>query len=197
MRIAVLWKSRLMAEALVNLLESRGGFEVVSWSQSATECLVSVRDHRADAILAEESLMRPGERELLVGARLLGGVWLVVVSDQTAAESQGGGEGVDVFITGDQTGSQLCNSVRQLGRVEMVDSEPRRGRPPRQAGVLSAREMEVAGLVAKGYPNKKIAEMTSLHEQTVKNMISSILKRLGCENRTQMALKLANGFSGL
>lgn len=57
---------------------------------------------------------------------------------------------------------------------------------------LSARELEVLRYVASGYSNKQIAAALNLSEQTIKNHITSILRKLDANDRTQavvMALR--------
>jgi DNA-binding NarL/FixJ family response regulator len=49
---------------------------------------------------------------------------------------------------------------------------------------LSPREMEILKLAAQGTSNKGIASILGLSEQTIKNHISSILRKLNVENRT-------------
>jgi DNA-binding NarL/FixJ family response regulator len=56
---------------------------------------------------------------------------------------------------------------------------------------LSAREYEVACLIAKGFTNQKIAETMALKEQSVKNLVSTVIRKLHCENRVQVALRLS------
>lgn len=53
---------------------------------------------------------------------------------------------------------------------------------------LSPREMEVLVLTTKGASNKEIASALSISRQTVKNHMSSILRKLGVEDRTQAAI---------
>lgn len=53
---------------------------------------------------------------------------------------------------------------------------------------LSPREMEVLVLTTKGASNKEIAAALSISRQTVKNHMSSVLRKLGVEDRTQAAI---------
>lgn len=53
---------------------------------------------------------------------------------------------------------------------------------------LSEREMDVLKLLAQGLTNAEIAERLYLTRGTVRNYVSSILAKLGVEDRTQAAL---------
>lgn len=55
---------------------------------------------------------------------------------------------------------------------------------------LSKRELEVAQYVAQGLGNRRIAQLLELREQSVKNLVSCIMMKLDCDNRTQVALAL-------
>jgi DNA-binding NarL/FixJ family response regulator len=69
---------------------------------------------------------------------------------------------------------------RQLDSVRRSYSEP--GSPFHP---LSEREMEVLVLVVEGKSNKEIAALLGISHQTVKNHITSILRKFGVEDRTQ------------
>ncbi|WP_262380611.1 response regulator transcription factor [Nonomuraea sp. PA05] len=56
--------------------------------------------------------------------------------------------------------------------------------------VLSGRELEVAWMVAAGAANREIATRPHITEGTVKNHVSSVLRKLGLRDRTQLALRL-------
>ncbi len=53
---------------------------------------------------------------------------------------------------------------------------------------LSLREMEVLACVTQGMSNKGIAKALGISQQTVKNHVTSILRKLGLEDRTQAAI---------
>ena len=69
---------------------------------------------------------------------------------------------------------------RQLESVRRSYSEP--GSPFHP---LSDREMEVLVRVVEGKSNKEIASLLGISHQTVKNHITSILRKFGVEDRTQ------------
>ncbi len=53
---------------------------------------------------------------------------------------------------------------------------------------LSPREMEILTFVTQGLSNKEIAHRLRISQQTVKNHMTSILKKLNVEDRTQAAV---------
>lgn len=53
---------------------------------------------------------------------------------------------------------------------------------------LSPREMEILRLVTRGMSNKEIARELQISHQTVKNHMTSVLKKLAVEDRTQAAV---------
>ncbi|MGH3086897.1 MAG: response regulator transcription factor, partial [Rubrobacteraceae bacterium] len=54
---------------------------------------------------------------------------------------------------------------------------------------LTEREREVVRLVAAAMTNKQVASALYISEQTVKNHIKSILKKLHLKNRVELALR--------
>lgn len=53
---------------------------------------------------------------------------------------------------------------------------------------LSDREMEVLNCVVHGMSNKEIANMLQISHQTVKNHVTSILRKFGVDDRTQAVI---------
>ncbi len=58
-----------------------------------------------------------------------------------------------------------------------------------RAGVLTPREMEVLGLMARGLPNKGIARELAISEHTVKFHVNAILGKLGSQSRTEAVMQ--------
>ena len=72
-------------------------------------------------------------------------------------------------------------------------------RSAREAGAgalhdLSARELEVARLVAEGSSNREIADLLALSPKTVERHLTNILAKLGARNRTELAALVHTGF---
>jgi two-component system response regulator DegU len=57
--------------------------------------------------------------------------------------------------------------------------------------ILTQREMEILKLMAEGKSNRTIGEVLFISEKTVKNHVSSILGKLGVDDRTQAVILAA------
>ncbi|MGZ9586277.1 response regulator [Paenibacillus marinisediminis] len=95
--------------------------------------------------------------------------------------------------------------IQQLRRMTLLDAEGVMEHDTVQdAGVrlnnveenpLTRREAEVLRLMAEGKSNKLIAEYLFISEKTVKNHVSSILQKMGVEDRTQAVIgSIKNGW---
>jgi DNA-binding NarL/FixJ family response regulator len=71
--------------------------------------------------------------------------------------------------------------VAAIGGSYMVDSEE-------YMVPLSPRELEILQFVTNGMSNKEIASRLKISQQTVKNHMTSILKKLNVQDRTQAAV---------
>ncbi|MGE5549359.1 MAG: response regulator transcription factor [Bacteroidota bacterium] len=70
----------------------------------------------------------------------------------------------------------------------MVPSPNGLGCQPDPLAGLSPREREILPLVAGGLDNREIGKKLFISEKTAKNYVTSIRKKLGLNNRTQIAL---------
>lgn len=82
----------------------------------------------------------------------------------------------DLVLSSPAVAAQVLSAFRQLA----VDEDTQSVYSP-----LSPRELEVLELVAAGRTNKEIASQLDISNQTVKNHVSSILRKLAVNDRTQ------------
>lgn len=186
MRIALLWNDSLVRDAMATYLDSRGRFDIVIATDNAKACLTAVREHNIHVILAEHDLMDDAQRQYLLGAKALGSFGLLFVGDEEAVQNAS---------TDSANYVSVRSSREEFFRRINTHGEPYLGHISGRTKAnkpfgLSTREYEVAKLISKGYSNRRISEETGIIEQSVKNTVSTVLRKLECENRTQLALKI-------
>lgn len=98
------------------------------------------------------------------------------------------------YLLKDVEAEELHRAIRAAaeGRVYLAPEAAlrlmREVRAPDGAQPLTEREAEVLQLVARGRSNRQIARSLYVEEKTVKAHVSSILRKLGMQSRTQAAL---------
>jgi DNA-binding NarL/FixJ family response regulator len=78
-------------------------------------------------------------------------------------------------------------AAARLGMARWERLAARSATPPAAAGPLSARELEIAELVAQGLTNREIATAAFVSERTAQTHVQHILAKLGFSNRSQIA----------
>jgi len=84
------------------------------------------------------------------------------------------------------TPALLPHLLHEVGRL--LERQGRDVRPASEQA-LSARELEVLGMVAEGLTNQQIADLLFLSPTTIKSHVQSILVKLGVSDRTQAAVR--------
>lgn len=82
----------------------------------------------------------------------------------------------------------LINAALRGGAPGTAQSDP--------VAVLTGREREVLGLVARGLTNKEIARELAVSPATVKAHVERIIAKLGVSDRTQAAVLVARSAAG-
>jgi DNA-binding NarL/FixJ family response regulator len=79
----------------------------------------------------------------------------------------------------------LAPSITRRLIEQFVRRPPARAGPPRQLTGLTARELEVLRLLARGLSNAEIAAELVLGEATIKTHVGNLLMKLGLRDRVQ------------
>jgi DNA-binding CsgD family transcriptional regulator len=86
--------------------------------------------------------------------------------------------------------------ARPAPRTQASVAEPSAARAPLAACLLTARELEVATLVASGRPNKQIASALGISEWTVSTHLRRIFAKLGVDSRAAMVARCFGASAG-
>jgi DNA-binding NarL/FixJ family response regulator len=100
------------------------------------------------------------------------------------------------YVLKDDSSHMLLSAIRTVARggewvspqVANVLLESVRHQDQAPGANLTPRELEVLQALASGAPNSKIAEQLFITEQTVKNHVSNIFKKLGVDTRVEAVL---------
>lgn len=194
----------MLRRGLRVLLENGGTIRVVAEAGNGFEMVSAVRAHRPDVVLVDVQM--PGKDGLtaLRDLRALPDPPVCAVlttfdlDDYVAEALRLGAQG---FLLKDADPSVLVRAVRDLAAGGAVlDPRVAARLLPRFRSFgdsahevqlvrnLSAREKQVLHLLADGRSNSDIGDRLGLTEATVKSYVSTVLSKLGAENRVQAAL---------
>lgn len=100
-----------------------------------------------------------------------------------------------IFLRGSRRGRQLYKLYYDEELHQLQEFPQRDKAEAFVPSPLTPREMEILDYIARGYINKQIADKLSISEQTVKNHMSSILRKLDASDRTQaVVLAMRHGW---
>ncbi len=193
MRIAVCSREVLCGEALASLLSHEGKFDVVALETHPRACLAATKEHRAQLIILAGSGLLSNDLEFVMGAHAYGDFGIILIGGKGLYDPRD--HSIDAILDTEADSQTLFKTVREVGAtfVRVPGPRVRERRQNYGAGIeLTRREYEVANLVSKGFSNRRIAEVTGLQEQSIKNLVSVIMRKLKCENRVQVALRLTS-----
>ncbi len=209
-RVLLVDDQALFREGLRTLLDLQPDLEVVGEAGDGREALEQVARLRPDVTLMD--LRMPvldgatATRE--IHARGLSTRVIVLTTfDDDETVFDGLRAGAVGYLLKDVPSGKLVEAIRAAARGESFLqpsvaakvvaeftrlSERPAGRAAANATLvepLSARELEILGLLAGGASNREIAERLFIAEGTAKNHITNILGKLGVRDRTRAALR--------
>jgi two-component system, NarL family, response regulator len=101
--------------------------------------------------------------------------------------------GAVTFLTKEMTDEELVQTIRDVhaGGRPIPPEIARKLADRLTQSSLTAREVEVLSLVARGYRNKEVASALCISEETVQGHMKHILSKLGVNDRTRAAIVAA------
>jgi DNA-binding NarL/FixJ family response regulator len=195
----------LLRRGIRLLLEAAGGIDVVAEAADGREALAMIEKHRPEVVLTDARMPTMDGVELVRRCQSerpgLPVLILTTFDDDTLVHDavRAGAAG---FLLKDVSPERLAEAIAAV-REGGVVIDPRVAavalRPTLEPGpvgpdplaVLTRSERLVAEHVAAGRTNREIATALVLAEGTVKNHVSSLLRKLGARDRTALALSLS------
>jgi NarL family two-component system response regulator LiaR len=188
----------VVRQGLRALLSTHEGIEVVGEADDGEAAVAAADRLSPDVVLMDvvmpgldgvEALRRIGERRPQTRV-----VMLTSYADERRA-MEAVDAGASGFLLKDASPRDVAAAIRAAHRGEAVLHPAvaakllaERRRPPAAHADLTARELDVLRLIARGLQNKQIAAQLHVSEKTVKTHVSAILRKLGVTDRTQAAM---------
>ena len=190
------------------ILEREDDFEVVDEAEDSRGAIDAAGLHTPDIVLLDLSLPPPGGIETTQRVKRevpSAGIIALAVNEDEDQLFEAIKAGAAAFILKDIGPDDLVTIIRRVNGGEYLINDKVFARPSvanrvlkefRELAVygqeaapifapLSPREVEILDNIAKGMTNKQVAYALSISEQTVKNHMSSILRKLSVNDRTQ------------
>ena len=180
---------------IISLLDSQPDFKVIGEADSCAKLCERLEALEPDVVLLDLELGDACGAEALVTLRKQHPDLKIVVftaHDDDAHVLEAVTAGVQGYVVKGSANDTLCNAVRSVAKggsyldasiTPKVISQLSRKTP--DGDRLTNREHIVLTYLGTGSRNKDIAKKLDITERTVKYHISSILAKLGAQNRTQ------------
>jgi len=192
----------LVLSGLENLLNTEGGFQIVSTCRDGQDALKAVQEHLPDILVLD--IRMPGkdgftvlkeirERDLPVKVVLLTGE----LSEQDVIRSVR--LGVNGIVLKEMAPQLLVQCLRKVSTgaqwlerdsfTRAMEKLLRHGDGLEELSrVLTGREIEVVKMVGQGLRNREIAEKLFICEGTVKIHLHNVFRKLSVQSRAQLIL---------
>lgn len=202
----------LFRQGLVDVLDSDPGLHVVAQAADGEVAIARALEHRPDVILMDVNL--PNANGLGVTRRILAElpktkIIILTGYDDDEQVFHALRLGASAYCSKDIPPESLLSTVYSVsqgdyvvhgqvmsyeGTIDWVQQRfnrykiPVEGRSSEPFTPLSPREMEILEMVTRGASNKEIAGKLNISQQTVKNHMTAVLRKLHVDDRTQAAV---------
>ena len=207
-RILIVDDHALFRAGISNVLQHEKDFEVVGEAADGRAAIEASNALSPNIVLMDLSLPQPGGIETTQRIRReLPATAVVVMAQDEDEESLFASikAGAAAFLIKDVSPDDLVTIIRRVSKGEFLINDKVFSKPAVASRVLkefrelavygqeaqpifaplSPREVEILDNIAQGMTNKQVAYALSISEQTVKNHMSSILRKLAVNDRTQ------------
>ncbi len=194
----------LMRKGLKKILEMEEDIEVIGEASDGAEAIEEVLDKKPQVVLLDINMPKLNGIEVTKTLKKKGvdtQIVILTVYDDREYLLELIKLGISGYVLKDIEPQGLIEAVRSASRGEtyiqpnltraLVAEYNRLTQPVSGHGVrknLTVREKEVLAYIAEGMSNGEISNKLGISEKTVKNHVSSILRKLNLMDRTQVAV---------
>jgi two-component system, NarL family, response regulator len=177
---------------VVTIVNMQPDMTVVAEAANGNQAVEMFRAHQPDVTLLDLRMPGMGGVEAAIAIRSeFPGAHLIALTTYGGDEDirRALAAGVQAYLTKDVLHDELLKAIRAVhgGQTYLPAAVAASLAAQLPRPDLSAREVQVLGLIVRGLANKQIAFTLSIAEHTVKNHVKNILSKLGVQDRTQAA----------
>jgi two-component system, NarL family, response regulator len=177
---------------VVTIVNMQPDMTVVGEAANGNQAVEMFRAHQPDVTLLDLRMPGMGGVEAAIAIRSeFPGAHLIALTTYGGDEDirRALAAGVQAYLTKDVLHDELLKAIRAVhaGQTYLPAAVAASLAAQLPRPDLSAREVQVLGLIVRGLANKQIAFTLSIAEHTVKNHVKNILSKLGVQDRTQAA----------
>jgi len=208
-RVIIVDEQPLFRQGIRSTLEHMGDCNIIGDSTDANDIFELIRTGNPDVALIDAGLTSVDPLEIARQMRHLAprmGIIILTPSEDEERLFQSIKVGAAAYYTRNITTEELVEAVRKVSVGEYLINDDVLSKPQLASRVLksfrelaveeetspakdlysplSSREVEILDYIARGNSNKEIAKSLKISDQTVKNHITSILKKLSVNDRT-------------
>ena len=207
-RILLADASRLTTLGITQVLEKESDMEIVAVAIDGEDAVAKAGELEPDILIIEAELPRLSGIQAAQRIRREQphvGVLILTGDDQEQTLFDAIRAGAAAYLHKDCEPGELTDSIRRVRAGQFIINEKIFSRPAVASRVLaefrelsvygpgsshvfaplSPREVQILDNIAQGKTNKEVAYALAISEQTVKNHMSSILRKLSVNDRTQ------------
>ncbi|MGW5116987.1 response regulator [Streptomyces noursei] len=190
-RVVIADDHTLFREGIVEICDNENDLDVVGQAGHGEVAVALVRRTGPDVVLLDVEMPGPGAEETLTQMLRVPEpprVAILTMHDDARMVSRLLAIGAQAYISKSSTREELLAAIRAVrgdsDRVVLSVAKETVSRLERPAqGPLSARELEVLGLVARGLSNAQVAGELYISEGTVKRHLTNIYLKLEVRSR--------------
>jgi two-component system nitrate/nitrite response regulator NarL len=209
LRVAVVDDHTLFRRGLISLLAREPGFTVVAEAADGFEGIKAIAASRPDVALLDLNMPGISGLDAIAAIRKESPATRIVmltVSEDAEDLLQALRDGAAGYLLKNIDSDFLVAAIRSAAEGDSVVSPEmtaklvervRAGEKPEPGDLLSPREKEILGQLARGVSNKEIGRALNVAESTVKIHVQHILRKLNLASRVQAAIwAVEHGIAG-
>ena len=170
------------------VLDAENGITVLGQCGTVEQLLELIATTRGGVLVVAQSL--GVDMDHLISAAHLTTTRVILMTDSATNSAAPAMRRLDGLLTRQASAADLLSCVRRVHSGERVlqAASTTDAVGDRMRDMLSARELQIIGLVVQGLKNRRIAEEIGTSEQVVKNYLRAIYDKTGSSDRLELAL---------